>query len=547
MKKFSGIHLVLKAVLAKSRCLCSGIVCSVIVSIIAGLIPPLVLERIIDHLTGNSTVSMDLVVLYFLIMVISGLFDALREILITVFGQRVTKEFRHEMCGKLSRLPASYYSDNESGVIASRFVNDVDTVDTLFASGIISMFVDGCRVISILAVIFVKSSGLGILMLLITPLLYVYTRYVQRRMFSVQLNNREAVGRANNHIPETIENIRMIHVFRKEKYMENKYDSYIQSGYKAMEKSNLYDAVYSPIILVISSIVISVMMVLSSMGGLMQNFFGMSVGTSVAIIAYVGKVFDPLESIGMEIQSIQSAIAGVHRINEFLNEPEMIKEDTSYNMSDITLTQNLAVEFKNVSFGYTNNQKILNNFNVQVNIGDNVTLTGRTGVGKSTIIKLILGLISPDIGEISVFGVRACCIPNHEKRKLFGYVEQNFRMIPGTVFEQISLFDPEITRSDVEQAVRLVGLHDKVMQFSSGYETECEKSLFSQGQWQLLAIARAVAAKPVILLLDEITANLDSKTEQQVMDALKRASEDRTVISISHRMYEYHGGNIIKI
>ena len=298
------------------------------------------------------------------------------------------------------------------------------------------MFVDACKVISIMFMIFVKSRGLGILMLFVTPMLFFLTRIIQKRMLKAQLANRAAVGKANNHVPETIRNIRMIHNFHKEKYMESKYDGYILKSYRAMEKSNFYDAIYSPIILVVSAVIVAVMMILSAMGGEMQSFFGMSVGTAVAVIAYVGKVFEPLESIGMEIQNIQSAVAGVHRINEFLDEPERGEADRSIRCRQLLQSNMPCIELNHVRFGYNKSEPVLNGRSFTVKQGESVTLTGRTGAGKSTIFKLILGLYSPDSGSVRVFGVQAGRIPDREKRTLFGYVEQTFRMVPGTVAEQ---------------------------------------------------------------------------------------------------------------
>lgn len=532
MRHYRAVTGVLRKTIVKSRLLLTGIIIAVIGTIVIGIIPPLVLEKIVNSLTEKNIIAIDIAILYFSILAVGSLMDGLREVLLTVFGQRVTKELRNSMCRKLTWLQTMFFTQSDSGETASLFVNDVDTVDTLFASGVISMFIDCSKVISILIVIFVKSTGLGILMLLVTPALYMYTRHVQKKMLEAQLDNRVAVGRASNHIPETIQNIRMIHIFKKEKYMSEKYASYINNGYKAMEKTNFYDAVYSPIVILISSVVISVMMMLAAMGGEIQDIFGMSVGTAVAVIAYVGKVFEPLEGIGMEIQNVQSAVAGVRRIEKFLDEPEINKGVMKASMNE---SAEYTIECLDVSFGYSVENGILNGFNMKVKKGEHITLIGKTGAGKSTIIKLILGLIFPKAGQILICGVEADVISNTEKRRIFGYVEQSFQMVQGTVEEQITLFDPNITHSEVEQAARLAGIHEKILQLKNGYNTICESSLFSQGQWQLLAIARAVVAKPAILLLDEITANLDSETELQVLDALDRAAKGRTVVSVSHR------------
>ena len=192
------------------------------------------------------------------------------------------------------------------------------------------------------------------------------------------------------------------------------------------------------------------------------------------------------------------------------------------------------VELKNVTFGY-DDRIILDHINIQVQKGEQVTLSGRTGAGKSTIFKLLLGLYEPQDGQVLIKGIPAGDIPESKKRTLFGYVEQSFHMVPGSVKDQITLFDPVITDQAVKNVASLTGLQDTIEALPDGYDTICTPELFSQGQWQLLSIARAAVASPRLLLLDEITANLDAETEKEVLQALKRVSGERTVISISHR------------
>ncbi len=515
-------------------------------SVIVGILPPLALERIVNLLTDGKTFSIGVVLLYFLLLCASGILDAGKESLITVFGQKATHEIRSCMCRKLKTLPADYFTKQDTGTTVSRFVNDVDTVETLFTSGVISMIADAFRMVSILAVIFIKSPGLGILLLIALPFLYLLTRCFQKRMLAAQLDNRRAVGRANNHVPDTIRSIRMIHNLHKEDFMEERYDSYIQDGFRAVNRANFYDAIYSPIIITVSAILVATMMIMSAGGGWFMQFFGMSVGTAVAVIAYVGKIFEPLESIGMEIQNIQAAAAGIHRINEFMEEPE-ITGAAGKSGEPAAEAAVPALKLSNVSFGYDRALKILAGFSLTVQPGEHVTLTGRTGAGKSTVFKLLLGLYEPWSGNIDVFGQRAGQIREEDKRKLFGYVEQGFHPIPGTILDQITLGDAGIGREQAAQALKTAGLLDTVNELPLTMDTPYTSAMFSQGQIQLLSIARAVAADPQILLLDEVTANLDSHTEQKVLEALQAAARHRTVLSISHRLYEYTGGRRVEL
>ena len=499
-------------------------------------------------MTAGNAVSLSLAILYFVLLAFTSILDCFRESLLVIFGQKITHRLRSVLCEKMSRLPADTFVKQEPGIVVSRFVNDVDTVESLFTSGIISMFADACKIISIFVILFVKNKGLALVLLLLIPLIFLFTRMVQKRMLSAQLANRIAVGKVTNHVPETIQCIRTIHSLRKEKYMREVYDEHIQDSYDAVEKTNFYDAVYSPVILVMNALVVAVIMLLSATGvPKIQTFFGMSVGTAVAVINYIGSVFSPIESIGMEIQTIQSAVAGVHRIDEFLSLEERLETDEKIDLAMLMESEKPCVELQNVTFGYEPDITILNNLSFTIRTGEQITLSGRTGAGKSTIFKLILGQYKADSGKVLLYGQDASKLPDHIKRRFFGYVEQHFKMVPGTVLEQITLFDKSISRKMAENAAITVGLHDTICKLEKGYDTPCTAGLFSQGQWQLLSIARAIAAEPKLLLLDEITANLDADTEQTVLKALKKASENRTVLSISHRLYQEMGGRQIKI
>ena len=532
MKQKGMVRNVIFDTVKKQKWLSLGIVVAVVGAVVATLIPPLILAKIVDTITAGTGVSVPFVVLYFLMLALTGFLESAREGLLTVFGQKITHALRSRLMEKFVNLTADSINQQEPGTLVSRFVGDVDTVENLFTSGIISMFADACKIVSILVVIWFQNRGLTFVLLVILPFLFGFTRHVQKNMLAAQIANRKAVGRASAHVPETLHNIRTIHCLSKENYMEERYDQYIGESYQAMERTNFYDAVYSPVILILNAIVVAVVMLLSASGNPeVLAFFGMSAGTAVAVINYISQIFGPVESLGMEIQTIQSALAGIHRINEFfeLEEKEPLEE------KERKMQENLPfVELKNVTFGY-DEHVVLDRLSFQVLDGDQVTLAGRTGAGKSTIMKLLLGLYKPQKGSVTIHGVPSSEIREKDRRKLFGYVEQSFHMVPGTVRDQITLYDKKISEKQVRAAAALTGLSGAIESLEKGYETVCTPELFSQGQWQLLSIARAAAAEPHLLLLDEITANLDAETEKEVLDALKRVSENRTVISISHR------------
>lgn len=527
---------------AAHRLLSAGTLLCAAASVLASLLPPLLLARVIDGLTGGIPLTFAAALLYFGSLALEGVLASAQETLLEILGQKMTHALRAEMSRKLTRLPAATLSAQNPGELAARFSGDVDTVEALFTSGVISMAADACRILSILAVIAVKNAGLALILLPVLPLLAAFTRHVQRRMLAAQMENRRAVAAISAQVPEALHNIRTIRALGLEDYMSARYDRRIGESYAAVEKTNFYDAVYSPVVLTLNAAVVGVVMLLSASGDArVLTLFGMSVGTSVAVINYISRIFAPIESLGMEIQTIQSAMAGVKRINAFLAQPERAAQAAE---SAAVPRGDVAVD--HVTFGY-GGRTVLSDLSFTVKAGEQATLVGRTGAGKSTVFKLLLGLYRPEKGTVTIGGVDVSQITDRQRRSCIGCVEQHFARVPGTVLDQITLGDPRITRDMARKAARLAGLDAAICAFPDGYDTRCTDGMFSQGEWQLLSIARAAAADPAVLLLDEITANLDAQTEARVLEALRRASAGRTVISISHRIYEQLGGRMIEI
>ena len=541
--KKPGVFAAVRAAAASHKLLALGTMLCAAASVLASLLPPLLLARIIDGLTGGMPLAFTAALMYFGSLALEGVLSSGQETLLEIFGQKMTHALRSEMSVKLTRLPASTLSAQNPGEVAARFSGDVDTVEALFTSGIISMIADACRIISIFVVIAIENAGLALLLVLVLPLLTIFTRHVQKRMLKAQLENRQAVAAISGQVPEAIHNIRTIRALGLESYMEKRYDKRIGESYAAVEKTNFYDAIYSPVVNMINVAVVGIVMLMSASGNAqLLTLFSMSVGTSVAIINYISRIFTPIETLGMEIQTIQSAMAGVKRIDAFLAQPE--REIPAENVSkkgprgDVALTH--------VTFGY-DDRKVLSDLSFTVKSGEQVTLVGRTGAGKSTVFKLLLGLYKPEKGTVTIGGVDVSQISDGARRSCIGCVEQHFTRVPGTVLDQITLGDPSISRNMAQNAAQLAGLDPVIRAFPDGYDTPCSDGMFSQGEWQLLSIARAAAADPAVLLLDEITANLDADTEARVLDALRRASVGRTVLSISHRVYESLGGRTIEI
>lgn len=514
----------------------------------ASLVPPQILKRIIDNnlVPGRPEGLLPLAVAYIAVLMLIGAFDFFKEAVLTVLGQKITREIRRAMMEKLERISAGFFSANDSGAIVSRFTNDVDAISSMFTGGIVGMLVDCFKITGIVASIWLFSPKLGVAVLVLLPAIYGITRAFQKRMLATQKTNRIIVGKVNNHIAESLKNVRMIKAFGKENYMEDKYKSFLMENYKTIEKVNYYDSVFPPIIQIVRAIVISMIVVMSSA---QLNLLGISAGMVAASIELISNLFSPVESLGMELQNIQQAFAGIGRVEEFYGEREDDGKLEGTKAADIIpVREAVTLSFDNVSFHYEEGIDVLKNVKLDIKPMEKVTFTGRTGVGKSTLFKLCMGLLKPSLGSITLNGIDVYDIPNAEKRKLFGYVDQGFFTIKGTVADQISLKDENISRQEIGNALEFVGLKDYVDGLDNGMDTIVNSdTLFSQGQKQLLAIARAIVTNPPILLLDEITANLDSLTEGKIVSVLQKAGSAHTILSISHRLSSMIAGDTVVV
>lgn len=509
-------------------------VCGVVIT---SLIPPQILKLIIDkNLTKKKIDGLFLLAIaYISTILFIGIFDFIKEAFLTILGQKVTKEIRLDMMEKLERINMGYFSANGSGAIVSQFINDVDAINSMFTNGIVGMFIDCFKITGIVVSIWMFSGKLGISTMLLLPIIYRITRYFQKRMLKSQIQNRILVGKVNNHIGETFKTIHMIKVYSKERYMEQKFTDYLLDNYRTIEKVNFYDSIFSPMIQIIRAVVIGMIVMISSK---QLNILGMSLGMVAASVDLISSLFSPIEQLGVELQNIQQAVSGIQRVNDFFQAPEDDMKNQERKAEDIITNQSdVNLAFHNLTFYYEEGNDILKDIVLNINPLEKVTFVGRTGVGKSTLFKLILGLLKPSKGNITINGVDVYQIPNREKRKIFGYVDQSFHMIKGTVADQISLQETYITKEQIEQALNYVGMLDYVLTLEHGLDTQVTNdTLFSQGQKQLLSIARAIVTNPPILLLDEITANLDSITEKKIVSVLQKASNNHVILSISHRL-----------
>ncbi|HOO79313.1 MAG TPA: ABC transporter ATP-binding protein [Lachnospiraceae bacterium] len=502
------------------------------------LLPPQILRILIDTRlsVGNSDDLPLFAAGYLVILIMSGALEFLKGVVLTGLGQRLIRKIRSRMYHKATKLRECYYTEHGTGEMVAHFTSDVESVNALFTDGLISMFIDAMKIVGILISVWFFHAGLLLLLLLLVLLIAGITRIFQVNMKKAQKANLVELGGLSNSLSESIENLQIIRLFHKERYMEESYEQHLARNYDTKKKVNLLDSIYAPIIQLLRATAVTVIILLCARN---NTVMGITAGMLAASIEFLGNLIIPIEALGMEFQKIQQGIVGIHRVSEFLDLAEEEKDDALKAESILAHLDGAEIRIDKVTFSYDGEHNVLHDLSLFIPAGDNVTLIGRTGAGKSTLMKLILGLYSPIKGMITLNGVPTDLIPPSQKRKLFGYVEQTFHFIPGTVEDQITLGDTNITREQVSKVCEACGLKEAILRLPDGYDTVITDGFeFSFGQRQLLSIARATVMNPRVLLLDEMTANLDSATEQAVLYTLKEACKNRTIISISHKLGE---------
>lgn len=516
---------------------------------LAELLPPFALRYLIDFilLPGaeyNSFAFIFAVVFYVLSYLFISLFTILENLVIDSFGQKLIHELRYEMMKKSTKMKYSYFTHHGKGEMTSKIIDDVNAIETLFASGLVTLIVSVFKVLGILISVYLFSWVLGLFLTAILPLLFFITRSFQKQMLKNQIKNRKAINKLNNHLSETKENILTIHNLSAETYREKGFVSLLHDSYQSRKNSALFDSVFSPIVQMIRAVLIAVvsLLVFYSQEGNSSLLLGITVGTFAASLSLISNVFKPVEAIGLQLQEMQEGLSGVKRVEEYMSEDEM--PETDENISAVALLrQDDIIHIQNMTYHYEDGEeKIFSSADLVLKKKEKVTIIGRTGAGKTTLFRLLLGILIPTDGHVYIGGKDSYLIPNREKSRIFGYVEQGFSSIDGTIMDQITLKDSSVTLEKVKECMKKVYLDDYVEnEIKNGYQAEFKENLFSRGQLQLLSLARALVHDPEILLLDEISANLDSETEKKILEALSSASADKTVISISHRLSDQLG------
>jgi ATP-binding cassette subfamily B protein len=523
-----------------------------ILAIAAGAVisawPSLVLKQIVDGpLASGGQGLWQYAFQYLGAILLLGLSDLVREYGSMVFGQRMLLNIRSKMLDRLRLLPMSYYLEVPAGETISRFTADIDAVNTLFTSGIISAVADLLKIIGLIVALFSLSPTLGYIALGALPIIYLLADYFRKNIYRKQLVVRKRVSDINTGIQEIFSGMKVIKVFGRERFFAGRFEPLLENHRIAMNANSIYDAWFPCITQTLRASVIAIAIFIGASNNMTSISLGLSLGTLAAAADLFIRLFDPIETAATGIQTIQQAMAGLNRIKAFFNQEIETAEKTD--AFEAGKVDDITVVIENVRFAYQNGKDVLNGASMAIPTGAKAAIAGRTGSGKTTLMNLIAGLYPPKSGRITVGGVDPYLLPPSARRRLLGIVPQTVILFDGTIYENVTLRDDSITREQAEQALKTVGLYDIIQRLPDGLDTVIGegKQKLSFGQTQLLSLARAIVTDPPLLLLDELTSGLDAVTERQVLSAIRNISTSKTIITISHRLSGIIDADIVHI
>ena len=484
-------------------------------------------------------IALTLIILY----IISALFSFIQGFTMTSVAQKLTYKLRNDIAVKINKLPMNYFDKKTNGEVLSIITNDIDTLSMNLNQSITQIITSICTIIGILVMMFSISWQMTLISLVILPIAGIFVKMIVGRSQKYFNKQQEFLGHVNGQVEEVYGGLNIVKAFNAQDKVTKDFEKANKELYHSAWKSQFLSGLMHPVMNFISNIGYVGVAVA---GGYLAINGTITVGNIQSFIQYNKQFTQPINQIAQISSMLQSMVAAAERIFEFLEEPEEV--DTSKGNID-TSKLNGNVEFNHVKFGYDPNQIIINDFNCNVHEGQKIAIVGPTGAGKTTMVKLLMRFYDVTSGEIDVDGYNIKDFKRGELRKMFGMVLQDTWLFGGTVKENIKYSKEDATDDEVIQAAKAAHVHHFIKTLPNGYNSLIneESTNISAGQKQLLTIARVILADPKILILDEATSSIDTRTEIQIQSAMDNLMKGRTSFIIAHRLSTIKNADLILV
>jgi len=471
------------------------------------------------------------------------------EIIASLLGNSVSvalgKNLRRTMREKLETLPIKYFDSEQTGNILSIFSNDVDVVTNSIQQTLITLISSLFLIIGVMVMMFIISWKLTVIALLILPLYIIFTKFIAKTSQSKFIKQQRYLGDLNGNIEEVFSGNQIVKLFGKEESSYKKFQKINDDLTEVAESAQYLSGLIRPLMEFISNIgYVAVVFVGGILAGLANPLL---IGDITIFISYNRSFVNPILNIASIVNQLQSTVAGAERIFELLDQVEEIKENDLYEFEDIDFTGH--VEFKDINFSYTEEQKLIENLNLEVLPGRQIAIVGPTGAGKTTLVNLLMRFYEVNAGNILIDGISSTDVKRTRLRGLFGMVLQDTWLFAGTIKENVSYGRKDATDEEIVQACKQAHVHHFIETLPDGYNTVLKEDAanISQGQKQLLTIARAILSNPKILILDEATSSVDTRTESYIQNAMDFMMQGKTSFVIAHRLSTIKNANLILV
>lgn len=495
---------------------------SILGSVFVSLLPPLLLKYIIDvyFIKSDSSGLFIIGVYYFLLFLLLGIFDIFTQISLSYFSGGILYKSRASMINTLHSFSYKTLTNKTVAEEEIYFSNDVNSINELIVNGIVSLVINLFKIIGIIISIFVLSPFFGYISLFVVIVVGLIVFFVLKKMFKAEFLNRSLVGNVNSIVLETLDNIKTIKIFHVKDYIIKKYDKVLSKFYKNKSTINFFDSSLSPVILVIEHSIIVLVIVLFGLNG---NLIGLGVGTLAGLISYITNLFDPIVEFGKQAQTVQYSISGIKRLDEYFSQEKDLKENS------IVRNNKAFIDINEMDFNYDKDNKIFKKFNLSINKGEKIMLSGESGAGKTTLIKIIYGLIKPTSGSVFVNGIPAFNMTRGLKKQTFGVLFQDPFFSGESIYNEIT-FGEKYSREKIDEALKLCELDTRFQDLSKTLDSDS----LSSGEKALFNLARLLLRNNEIIILDEVNSHIDAITYRKIINILNSKFKENTIISINH-------------